>query len=47
MTNANELYVYELLYKVGDSVDFQYNGIVGPMNINMIVGETDRVNDVK
>jgi hypothetical protein len=46
MTNANELYMFELLYKSGDSIDLQYNGIVGPMAVNIIVGDTDHVNTI-
>jgi hypothetical protein len=38
--------MFELLYKSGDSIDLQYNGIVGPMAVNIIVGDTDHVNTI-
>ena len=44
MTTALYKYTYELLWKAGDAVDFQYNGIAGPMKVNMIVLESDDIN---
>ena len=41
MTTANTLYQFEMLYSQGDAVDFQYNGITGPMFIKMMVVESD------
>jgi|TARA_R100000093_G_scaffold46249_1_gene23918 hypothetical protein len=41
MTTANTLYQFEMLYGPGDAVDLQYNGITGPMEVKMIVVESD------
>ena len=41
MTTADTMYQFELLYGEGDEVDIQYNGISGPMEVKMIVVESD------
>ena len=41
MTTALQLYQFEMLYGPGDEVDIQYNGISGPMEVKMIVVESD------
>ena len=41
MTTADTLYQFEMLYGPGDAVDIQYNGISGPMEVKMIVVESD------
>jgi hypothetical protein len=41
MTTADTMYQFEMLYGPGDAVDLQYNGIVGPMTVKVIVVESD------
>jgi hypothetical protein len=43
MTTALQIYQYELLFRSGDAVDLQYNGITGPMEINMKVLQSDDI----
>lgn len=43
MTDAQQLYTYEYLWRAGDSVDLQYNGIAGPMDIHMVVLQSDNI----
>jgi hypothetical protein len=41
MTTANQMYQFEMLYGPGDAVDFQYNGISGPMTVKVMAVESD------
>ena len=43
LTTAQVLYTFTMLWRSGDSVDFQYNGITGPMDINVKVLQSDDV----
>ncbi len=43
MTDAQQLYTYSMLWRAGDSIDFQYNGIAGPMDLNVKVLQSDDI----
>ena len=43
LTTAQVVYNFELLWRSGDTVDLQYNGISGPMDVNMKVLQSDDI----
>lgn len=43
LTTAQVLYTFTMLWRSGDSVDFQYNGITGPMDLNVKVLQSDDI----